>query len=149
MNKKNRFVQHIPSWTQTSTRAECRFDTIEELMAFDLIWEWAEEDPYFEKYVKSRNLLIKLSHKGFYHYVMGYIDNPDLLELDEWEGWKFLAMLEHKEVVLSHEVESCSAGLLTLYDGRIALDVNYNMPYYQIRTEPVEVSLTKQSTIRE
>ena len=147
---KNRFQQRIPSFVDGFERFSFDFATTEELLANDWIksWsepfkpqklttltvatgEWTESETKntsgdFCRYSILDNCLMAEFDDGFHWWVLGYIEKPELVDLPKWSGWKYRAILDGQEVVLTNEVISSCGDVLTLRDGRKAKNIRYD-----------------------
>lgn len=125
-----KFVQHIPSFVDSRGvdvfELEC--PSIDGLLS----------NPFFDKYKgdkfshfakskeRNRYALMSISDNGFCWWVVGYIYGKDVVNLPEWEGWKFRARLDGENVIVGTgagcvaKVVMSSGGTLTLDDGRVA-----------------------------
>lgn len=113
----NRFKQYIPAFVDGFDPVCFEFETTEDLLNNEFVIYHSKKNG-FSHFAMSDNCLMKISDDGFDWRVLGYIQNPENIDLPEWEGWKFRAILENgKEVVLSDEVVSSCLDTLTLKDG--------------------------------
>lgn len=89
----NYFRQHIPDFVSGVKRQIFKFETLEELLDNDIVKRWRmhpfEEDKpsppdYFHRYSLSDNRLMAELKDGKEWYVIGYIANPEGLDLPKW-----------------------------------------------------------------
>ncbi len=123
----NKFTQHIPAFVdQREKPPSFDFETTEELLSSEIVSRYKKDDG-FSHFVMSENCLMTISDNGFKHWVVGYIKNPELIDLPQWEGWKFRAELPNGEKVIlgRGEVVSSCGGELTLADGTKAKDLDF------------------------
>ena len=122
----NEFRQHIPSFVETMGEKQpiYEFETLDDLLSLEVVKRYSK-DKDFSYFALSRNKLMEIGDDGFYWWVVGYIKNPDKLDLPEWKGGKWRAELQNgKQVVLEHgEVDSICGGVLTLKDGTKAKEI--------------------------
>jgi len=118
----NKFTQHIPSFVDTDKRLIIEFETPEELFNhqyFQLVTKYSK----FSHFAIHNRYLMEISDEGFHWWVLGMVDKPEELNLPQWDGWKFRALLDGEEVVLSKEVTSSCGDRLELRDGRVATNL--------------------------
>lgn len=120
----NRFIQHIPSFVEGCEPKIYEFNKLEELLCQPL-FKHASEQPKFSHFAMSDNHIMEISDEGFHWWVLGRIEKPEMVDLPQWTGWKYRALLDGKEVVLSGEVVSSCGDELTLRDGRKAKNLGY------------------------
>ena len=86
-------------------------------MELEIVQRYGKEDD-FSHFALSGNLLMEISNEGFNWWVVGYIENPDSVDLPQWDGWKHRAQMPNGDiVVLTSEVVSSCGDVLTLKDG--------------------------------
>jgi len=118
----NSFRQHIPRFVDVGKSEDIPFETTEDLLELEIVKRY--NDKPGTKYVMSDELLMTVQDDGFCYWVVGSIKNPNEIKLPQWEGWKFRAILDNKEVILSNEVISSCGDVLTLRDGRTAKQID-------------------------
>ncbi len=122
----NKFTQHIPSFVDH--RGEIpngAFETTDDLLRLEIVKRYGKGED-FSHFALSGNHLMQISDSGFKHWVVGYIEKPNEVDLPKWEGWKFRAILPNGEkVVLDKEVISSCGDVLTLRDGTTAKNLRY------------------------
>lgn len=121
--KKNKFTQHVPAFVDMSNPQSFYFDSTQELIENDYLKKFSNR-PNFNHFALSRNVILAIFDDGFRWIGLGFVDNPENVELPPWEGWKFRAILDGEEVVLGKEVTCSQGNRLTLRDGRTA----YKLP---------------------
>jgi hypothetical protein len=116
----NHFKQHVPSFIDNGyKRVEFEFKTTADLLNSAVVKKYVEPGSYF---VKSDNCLMVVTDNGFHWWVIGYIKNPQDVELPEWDGVKYHALLDGQKVILSSsEILGSCGDTLTLRDGRTAI----------------------------
>jgi len=122
----NRLTQHIPNFVETRGEQPPtgEFETTEELLSLEVVQRYKHDD--FSHFAMSDNHLMVISDDGFKHWVVGYVKNPESVDLPKWAGWKFRAELPNGEkVILSSEVVSSCGDVLTLRDGTKATNLDY------------------------
>ena len=116
----NEFTQHIPAFVDVGREPppSFEFDTLDELLSNEVVKRYGKGKD-FSHFALSDNYLMEISDSGFHWWVVGYIKNPDDIDLPKWEGWKYRAELSNgKKVILNgDEVVSSCGGELTLRDG--------------------------------
>lgn len=112
------FRQHIPSFVDGAESEIIKFNTTEELLNSELFQRYKNPDSSF---VKDDNKIMEIHDDGYHWWVVGFVDQPDKIDLPKWDGWKFRAELKDgRKVVLSKEVVMSSGDILTLRDGSTA-----------------------------
>jgi hypothetical protein len=115
------FKKHRPAYMEGDILEFEQYDSFEELMNSEYIQRWAA-DRNFSYFAKSDTHIMCILKEGFVWWVIGHIKpgESDLIELPEWTGGRYKAILEDgTEIVLErHEVQSSCGGELTLTDGR-------------------------------
>ena len=121
----NTFRQHTPNFVDLDEPAPtCEFETTEQLLNLEVVQRYGNGDN-FSHFALNGNQLMVVSDEGFTWWVVGYIDNPDDVNLPKWSGGRYRAeMPDGNEVVLTHEVVSSCGEKLTLQDGTVAKDLS-------------------------
>lgn len=104
---KNRFREYIPSDVDTrgSIIFELEFSETEELINSPFIQKWLSYHPH-TTIVKSENTLMIEYDEGFSWRVIGYISNPDDLQVPNWNS-KYIVQYANGEIeVLTNESEN-------------------------------------------
>lgn len=121
----NSFRQHIPAFARDGREelpAPIPFETTADLIALDIVQRY--KGPTHSHFAMSGSHLMEISDDGYRHWVVGFIEHPEEVDLPQWAGWKHLVRLpDGREVTLTDEVVSSCGGQLTLRDGTIATDV--------------------------
>ena len=115
----NRFKQHIPSFVATDEKAEwVEFSTTSDLLELPIVKRYTDSEN-FSHFALWHNYLMEICDDGFYWWVVGYIEDPTSIELPEWAGAKYRALLPNGEieVLAEDEVVSSCSGVLTLQNG--------------------------------
>ena len=102
---KNYFKQRIPGFIDPRgiTPFELEFYETEELINTTFIQGWLNLH-HSSTLVKNGKHLMVVRKEGFSWWVIGYISNPENLELPEWDGGKYIVQYENGEVeVLTNE----------------------------------------------
>ncbi len=115
----NRITQHRPAYVEGLENTTVEFDDYESLVCIPFVKRFAEI-PGFSHFAVSDNSLMAVYKEGFEWWVVGYIADPDAVKIKKWDGAKYHALLDGKEVVLGKEVKCSCGNTLTLYDGRVA-----------------------------
>ena len=128
---KNLFRQRIPSYIDSrgSIPFELEFSETEELINSPFIQKWLSYHPH-TTIVKSGNTLMIEYNEGFSWRVIGYISNPDDLQVPNWNRGKYIVQYENGEIeVLTHESKNrvCSTcgNKATLIDGTKCKTIEY------------------------
>jgi hypothetical protein len=126
---KNHFRQRVPGFVDGVNPLEFDFDTTEELVNHPYIQEWLNENPHFIL-VKSEEVLMVVYNEGFSWWGIGWISNPDDLELPEWEGGKYIAQYSNGNIEVldktsKNPVVSSCGDVLTLKDGTKCKKIKY------------------------
>ena len=120
----NTFTQHVPAFVDIDRPSPIQFETTEDLLSLEIVGRYKENCYWF---VMDGNTLMMVKDDGFYWWVVGFIEKSELIKLPKWEGPKYKALLDNKEVILTRkEVHSSRLDTLTLRDGRTAKDLKYN-----------------------
>jgi len=126
---KNHFRQRIPRFVDNDNPLEFDFDTVEELVNHPYIQEWLNKNPH-SILVKSEGILMVVYNEGFNWWCIGWITNPDDLELPEWEGGKYIAQYSNGNIEVLDKtsknpmISSCG-DVLTLKDGTKCKKIEY------------------------
>lgn len=115
----NRITQHRPAYVEGFENITVEFDDYESLVRIPFVKRFADSTG-FSYFAVSGNCLMAIYKDGFEWWVVGYIEEPGSVSLREWEGAKYRALLDGKEVVLGKEVKFSYGNTLILYDGRTA-----------------------------
>ena len=126
---KNHFRQRVPGFVDGANPLEFDFDTVEELVNHTYIQEWLNGNPR-PILVKSKDVLMVVYNEGFNWWGIGWITNPDDLELPEWGGGKYIAQYSNGTIEVLNKtsknpvISSCG-GVLTLKDGTECKKIKY------------------------
>ena len=120
----NRFVQHVPSFVYTDEKPLTgEFESTKDLLSLDVVKRYGNSDD-FSHFAIGDNCLMEISDDGFKWWVVGYIKNPDDVDLPQWDGGKYRAELPSgKMVTLGQEVVMSCGNVLTLSDGSKAINL--------------------------
>lgn len=114
----NTIRQYRPAFFEGFENELVEFSTDEELINIPFVKNFLNDK--FSHYSVSDNHLMAIYDDGFEWGVIGTIQYPALVKLPKWDGGKYHALLEGKEIVLNKEVVSSCGDVLTLRDGRKA-----------------------------
>jgi hypothetical protein len=119
----NSFRQHIPTFVDTDGRPpDHNFETTQQLLDLEVVRRYSDV-PGFSHFALEDNTLLSISDGGFHWWVAGFIKHPELVNLPQWEGWKFRVLVNGKERILTgDEVVSSCGNVLTLRDGTQVVD---------------------------
>lgn len=128
---KNLFKQRIPAFIDPRgiTPFELEFSKTEELINTTFIQEWVNLNPPSTLAKNGKHLMVE-QKEGFSWWVIGYISNPENLELPEWNGGKYIVQYENGEIeVLTDKsknpvVRTCGDEI-TLRDGTECKRIRY------------------------
>lgn len=117
----NSFRQHTPSFVDVDRPEAIPFETTEQLLALEVVRRYGKR-PDFSHFALSGDLLMEISDEGHHWWVVGYIDQPELVDLPKWVYGKYRAELpDGTRVDLEGSVIMKSCGdELTLRDGTTA-----------------------------
>ena len=121
----NSFKQHIPTFVEIDEPPPIyEFKTTEELLALKVVQQYKDKD--FSYFALSGNCLMVVSKKGFHWWAVGYIKDPEAVDLPKWSGGQYRAKLPNgKKVILQNkEVISICGDVLTLRDKTKARRIN-------------------------
>lgn len=128
---KNYFKQRIPAYIDPRgyTPFELEFSETEELINSTFIQKWLNYNPP-STIVKNGKYLMIEEKEGFSWWVIGYISNPDDLQVPNWNGGKYIVQYENGEIeVLTYEsknpVVSTCGNEVTLRDGTKCKSIRY------------------------
>lgn len=111
-----KFRKHIPSFVDSREENDSlHFSSKEELLNSEWMKRFTDAKD-FNHFAQDGNCILAVSDEGFRWWVVGYVDAQGVFP--KWEGWKFRAVLDGKECVLSSEVVSSCGGELTLKCGK-------------------------------
>lgn len=83
----NKFTQHIPSFIETDLPPPSfEFETTEQLLNHELVKRYIDDK--FSHFAMSGNTLMRISDDGYSWWVVGYIKEPDKVDLPQWDGGK-------------------------------------------------------------
>lgn len=122
----NKFIQHVPSFVSGVDPTEFEFDKTDELLSSEYVSRFSK-NANFSHFAMSDNRLMSISDNGFHWWVVGFISDPESVDLPKWEGWKFRASIDGgPEVILGKDEVWCSCGKeLSLRDGRTAINLDW------------------------
>lgn len=125
-----KFSQHIPTFVETMGEpSPCfEFNSLQELLDHPIVARYKEHcDGVFSHFALSDNHLMVISNDGFNWWVVGYVSDPDALDLPKWEGWKYDAELADgsRAVLNGNQIVSSCGDKLKLHDGSFARNVRY------------------------
>ncbi len=116
----NSFRRHFPGYVDCdeSERLPIPFLDTADLLALDPVIV-AGEGRKFSHYAMYNNCLMAVHDDGLEWWVVGYVEHPEQIDLPQWEGWKFRAVIDGEKTVISgDDVISSCAGYIKLRDGR-------------------------------
>ena len=119
----NTIRQYRPAFFEGFENETVEFSTDEELVKIPFVKNFSHYN--FSHYAVSDSCLMAIYDDGFEWWVIGTIQYPASVKLPRWNGGKFRALLDGKEVVLSKEVISSCGDVLTLRDGRKAKNLRH------------------------
>lgn len=121
----NRFQQHIPTYVEVTTPPPIlEFETTKDLLNLEVVKRYVDEG--FHLCMHTYHLMVT-SDDGFYWWVVGYIEDPESIDLPPWEGWKYHAILPSGEekILKGDEIVSSCEEIFTLKDGTLAMNLRY------------------------
>lgn len=80
----NSFRQHIPAFVEVDKPKEVEFKTTEELLSIPAVLNYV--DKTFSHFAKSENYLMAIYENGNRWWVVGYIKNPEDIDLPIWSA---------------------------------------------------------------
>jgi hypothetical protein len=88
----NRFKQRIPAFIDSRgiTRVNFDFNTVEELTSHPFIQRWLSHYPDSVLSKTTGTTLLVVSNEGFTWRAIGWIDDPESLDLPVWRGGKHI-----------------------------------------------------------
>jgi hypothetical protein len=112
------FRQHIPAFVETGGPPPAtEFANTEELLALEVVQRYGKSKD-FSHFAMSDRHLIEVRDDGFHWWVVGSVSDPAIVDLPQWEGWKFRAELaDGTRAIIGNEVVSSCGDVLTLRDG--------------------------------
>lgn len=95
------------------------FDTTEELLKIQSVKQW-ENHLNFSHFAISNNCLMAVLKDGFEWWVIGYVGNPELVDLPKWDGGKYKVQFDDGtiEVLSSKDISYSCLRVVRLNDGR-------------------------------
>jgi len=95
------------------------FETTGELLNFPAIKD-RKNKSNFSHFAISGNRLMEVSNDGFEWWVIGYVGNPELLDLPKWDGGKYKVQFDDGtiEVLSSKDISYSCLRVVRLNDGR-------------------------------
>lgn len=119
----NSFMQHIPKCVEVDPALPVEFKTTGDLLSLDVVKQFRVDGSVFKK---KGNTLMVIGDHGFRWWFVGTIKHPGMVDLPEWDGCKYRAVLPNgKNKILSDEVVSSCGNVLTLEDGSTAKNLGY------------------------
>jgi hypothetical protein len=127
----NTFTQHIPGFFDMNEPVkEIEFETTEDLLAIDVVKQWMEpmDGKPFSHFAMSGNYLMVMHDNSFHWWAVGFVKDPDSVNLPKWTGGKYKAEMPDGRVKILMDkgsvVSSCG-DILTLQDGTKAKNLLY------------------------
>ena len=117
----NTISQYCPTFFEGFENKTVEFSTDDDLINIPFVKNFARDN--FSHYAMSGDCLMAIYDYGFDWWVIGTIQYPASVKLPKWNGGKYRALLDGKEVVLSNEIVSSCGDVLTLRDGRKAKNI--------------------------
>ena len=117
----NRFKQHIPAFVDVDEKPLWHnFETTEDLLSLEIVKRYIGK--YFSHFALSDNHLMEISDDGFSWWVVGYIEDPSVVVLPQWEGWKFRAEMPDgsRRILSKEEAMSICGDKIMLRNGSFA-----------------------------
>ena len=123
----NKFTQHVPNCVDIDRDrwVSFEFETLEELVNHPFVKRFSSpKKPDFSHFAIHNTYLMAIYDDGFKWWVLGSVATSEGLDLPKWQGWKFRALLDEQEIVLSgKDVVSSCGDRLELRDGRVATNL--------------------------
>ena len=117
----NRFKQHIPNFIEVDKPPEwIEFQNTDALLSIEVVKQWSKpmDGKPFSHFAISGNYLMAIHDDGFHWWAVGYIENPQAVNLPKWNGGKHRAKMPDGTIkTLTDEVVSVCGDVLTLRDG--------------------------------
>lgn len=117
-----RFTQYLPTYCEGFELKGFEADNIYNLLE-NPFFQKIREKENFSHFALNKKCIMGIFDDGFSWWVYGGLHSDDPIDLPEWGGWKFRAVLDGKEVFLDKEVVSACGNVLTLRDGKTAIDM--------------------------
>lgn len=117
----NKFRPRYPAFVDApSDTTEIEFNTIEDLLHVEFVKRFAD-DPQFDCFRKSDNVLMAIYNDGYTWIAVGYVEFPDLLDLPEWDKGKYKIknLLGISTTISGSKVAGILGNFIHLKDGRI------------------------------
>ena len=127
----NKFIQHIPGFVDVNEPAkEIEFETTEDLLAIDVVKQWTKpmDGKPFSHFAMSENCLMAMHDDSFHWWAVGFVGDPDSVDLPKWTGERFKAEMPDGRVKIlmgKGAVVSSCGDILTLRDGTKAKNLLY------------------------
>jgi hypothetical protein len=114
----NSFIQHIPPFVDVDAPAASPFETTEDLLALEVVQRYGKR-PDFSHFAMSDNALMEISDGGHHWWVVGFVADPEQVNLPKWDGGKYRAELLNGERIdlQCDDVVMSRGDVLTLRDG--------------------------------
>lgn len=126
MSVNNNLRLHVPGFVEVGDdfQYDYPFETTEDLLALAPVAARTKDAGHSHFVLNDRDYLMQITHDGFHWWVVGRVSKPGAVTLPKWDGGKWLARLpDGTEAVLTDEVQSSCGNVLTLRDGRTAINV--------------------------
>lgn len=82
----NKITQHIPTFVDYREPAPSyEFNSIEELLAMPFVNEHAQNNKFYRFSISGHHLMAERDNGGWW-WVVGYIAEPNRINLPEWKG---------------------------------------------------------------
>lgn len=98
------------------------FETTEELLKLQSVKRW-KGNLNFSHFAISKNCLMVILKDGFGWWVIGYIGNPELVNLPKWDGGKYKVQFDDGTITIltSNDLSYSCLNIAVLKDGRRAV----------------------------
>jgi hypothetical protein len=115
----NYIKHHVPDFARDGrdpiiTEA---FLTTADLLALEKVSRWKDSD--FSHFAMNKNHLMAILHNGFQWWVVGYIEDPTVIDLPQWDHGKYRVQYEDGTIneVAGTEVRMSSGDDVWLTNG--------------------------------
>lgn len=124
----NTFTQHVPRFVDTRgcNVVPIPFKTVQTLYDIPHVKLFYKR-PDFSHFALSEHHLMAVLDSGYMWWVVGFIKDPDDVDLPQWEGAVYDAEMQsgERKHLTSEDVISSCGDVLTLRDGTKALNLRY------------------------
>jgi len=84
MSDKMKITKHIPTFCDVESKS-AEFSTVEELVAIPFVASFAKDKSFSGYAISEDRLMATYRNDGGWWWVVGYLSNPEKVDLPVWE----------------------------------------------------------------